>query len=464
MPHHSQVHDPASQQVSSGIKGQTESSDKGDERATGCLQMTAVTKVGCEEKDGMEGNIIPNTLSVKPSWSFSFTVGILHATIRWFMYVGLFFRRVLSLSHVSQAVEIAPKPQFWRVMGIENGDRLQAQEWLQKVSPGRHSLAEVSAQELYATLTMFGTPKSALDGWLVDRAFLGITPLSTPADAVVDVVAITGLGGHAMGSFRSTDGSFVWLRDVLPKTLPKARILTYGYDTALVKNKSKESVRDLAKVFLDTLAGFRYRTKTQQRPLCFVGHSLGGVVLKEALAIADLNQDADPHEIVLSTYGLILLGVPNLGLRHPQLMTMVEGNPNQQFVRDLVVDEDEAPSPYLDELTAKFSRVCSRVTPPFHIVSYYETERSPTVKVSTAIIVLAQEADVSPQATRRIALRNEWRAYDDGDSAFCRTHQSSCPRCGTSPNASHESQGISSVQSRQRPSIHSPPGQDSEAG
>jgi hypothetical protein len=44
------------------------------------------------------------------------------------MYVGLFFRRVLSLSHVSQAVEIAPKPEFWRVMGIENSDRLYAQE------------------------------------------------------------------------------------------------------------------------------------------------------------------------------------------------------------------------------------------------------------------------------------------------------------------------------------------------
>jgi surfactin synthase thioesterase subunit len=407
MPHHAQVYDPASQRVSSDMKGQIKLSDKGDKCATECLQVTAVTQTGCEEKDDVEVNIEPNTLSVEPSWSFSFTVAILHATIWWFQYVGLCLRRVLGTSRVSQAAKIPPKPRFWRVMGIENGDRLQAQEWLQKVSPGRYSLAEVSTQRLCATLTTFGKPKPALDSWSVESAFLGITPLSSPADAAVDVVAITGLGGHAMGSFRSTDGSFLWLRDVLPKTLPEARVLTYGYDTALVKNKSKESIRDLAKVFLDALSGFRYRTQTQQRPLCFVGHSLGGVVLKEALAIADLNQDADFHEVVLSTYGLILLGVPNLGLRHPQLMTMVEGDPNQQFVRDLVVDEDEAPSPYLDELTGKFSRVCSRVTPPFNVISYYETERSPTVKVSIVIFMLAQEADVSAQATRRIALRNE---------------------------------------------------------
>jgi hypothetical protein len=389
MLHHPQVHDPASQRVSSDTKGQIESSDEGDKCATECLQMAAITKVGCKEKDGLEENIKPDTLSIEPSWSFSFTIAVLHATIWWLQYVGLFLRRVLCLSRVSQATKIPPKPQFWRVMGIENNERLQAQEWLQKVSPGRHSLAEVSAQRLCATLTTFGKPKLALNSWSVESAFLGITPLSSPTDAVVDVVAITGLGGHAMGSFRSTDGDFIWLRDVLPKTLPKARILTYGYDTALVKNKSKESVRDLAKVFLDVLSGFRYRTETERRPLCFIGHSLGGVVLKEALAIADLNQDADFHEVVLSTYGLILLGVPNLGLRHPQLMTMVEGNPNQQFVRDLVVDEDEAPSPYLDELTGKFIRVCSRITPPFHIVSYYETERSPTVKVSIVISMLA---------------------------------------------------------------------------
>jgi len=69
-----------------------------------------------------------------------------------------------------------------------------------------------------------------------------------------------------------------------------------------------------------------------------------------------------------------------------------------------VVDEDEAPSPYLNELTAKFSRVCSRVTPPFHIVSYYETERSPTVKVRANIFACTDDANTNVQATQRIAI------------------------------------------------------------
>jgi len=383
--------------------------------------MATSTRPDSEEKDGGKENIKPDKFSAEPSWIFSFAVAFVQATLWWLQYIGLFFRHALGSSRVPQAARMSPKPQFWRVTGIENCDRLHAQEWLQKASPGGHSLAGVSTQRLCATLTTYEKPKPALDGWSVESAFLGITPLSGPADAAVDVVVITGLGGHAMGSFRSTDGTFVWLRDALPKTLPKARILTYGYDTALLRNKSKESIRDLAKVFLDALAGFRYGTKTQQRPLCFIGHSLGGVVLKEALAIADINQNADSHEVVLSTYGLILLGVPNLGLRHPQLMTMVEGNPNQQFVRDLVVDEDEAPSPYLNELTAKFSRVCSRVTPPFHIVSYYETERSPTVKLhKESRFELSSE--LMMMVTERSAERIGHTIRDDGHLPMAHTN------------------------------------------
>jgi predicted alpha/beta hydrolase family esterase len=401
--------DSAGERGTSIANRQKEFSIESNERSIERPDLAAVSAADDEEKYDTKQNNKLLTLRANPSWSLSLAVAVAAATKWWFLYIILSIRHVLGSSSAPQATKTSPKPQFWRVSGIEASDEDHAQEWLRKVSPDRYSLAKVSPHRLCATLVTFDKPTPALAGWSMDNAFLGITPLASPADSVIDIVAVTGLGGHALGSFRSTDGRFVWLRDVLPKTLPKARILTYGYDTALVKNKSKESIRDLAKVFLDALAAFRRRTETQRRPLCFIGHSLGGVVLKEALAISEIHQDNDFHEVVLSTYGLILLGVPNLGLRHPQLMTMVEGQPNQQFVRDLVVDEDEAPSPYLDELTGKFSRVCSRIVPPFHIVSYYETERSSTVKVRSIISDFADTADDDTQVNLpRIALRVDW--------------------------------------------------------
>lgn len=79
------------------------------------------------------------------------------------------------------------------------------------------SLAPDSERTLNATLTTFGQPSPGRNSWRVDRYFIGLTPLNDPDDANVDIVAVTGVGGHALGSFRSDDGSAVWLRDFAPQ-------------------------------------------------------------------------------------------------------------------------------------------------------------------------------------------------------------------------------------------------------
>jgi hypothetical protein len=278
-----------------------------------------------------------------------------------------------------------PKPRFWRIQGIEKSREIEARTWAEQLSPGRYSLAETGEGLLCATVTANQKPKLAETQWHIDSEFHGITPLFTPDNAKVDTIALTGLGGHALGSFRLADGQFVWLRDALPRTVSKARILTYGYDTKLQGDQSKPSIGRLASVFLDALVAFRRDTGTQRRPLCFIGHSLGGVILKEALTMSHRTVDVDRHSIVLSTYGLVLLGVPNLGLRHQQLMTMVYGQPNEKFIHDLIVDGDEEPSPYLEKLTGDFSDLCSKISPPFNIWSYFEDTKSPTVLVSARL-------------------------------------------------------------------------------
>jgi hypothetical protein len=61
------------------------------------------------------------------------------------------------------------------------------------------------------------------------------------------VIAISGLGGHAFGSFKERGGPFMWLRDVLPLDFPKASILIYGYDTQLEQSVSFQNLADLGK-------------------------------------------------------------------------------------------------------------------------------------------------------------------------------------------------------------------------
>lgn len=77
-----------------------------------------------------------------------------------------------------------------------------------------------------------------------------------------------------------------WPRDLLPKTVPFSRILTFGYDTtirhSLIGPEScHNTVRDIANDLLNLLEA--ERRCEPERPLLFIVHSLGGIVLKEML-------------------------------------------------------------------------------------------------------------------------------------------------------------------------------------
>jgi hypothetical protein len=82
------------------------------------------------------------------------------------------------------------------------------------------------------------------------------------------------------------------------------------------------------------------------------------------------------------TYGLVFMGVPNLGLRHSQLETVVRGQANEAFIKDLLVKSDGEASQFLKYLTREFAALDGRRSLPFDIISYYETVSSPTIVVS----------------------------------------------------------------------------------
>jgi hypothetical protein len=90
----------------------------------------------------------------------------------------------------------------------------------------------------------------------------------------------------------------MWLRDFLPPSVPNARILIYGYDTKLPGSQSEASILELSKKLLESvktsrsgesvslvvmriLEAFETDAGQKNRPLIFIGHSLGGLVLKQ---------------------------------------------------------------------------------------------------------------------------------------------------------------------------------------
>lgn len=71
----------------------------------------------------------------------------------------------------------------------------------------------------------------------------------------------------------------MWLRDALPKDIPTARIMTYGYNSIIANSTSMQNLEDLATSFRDSLLPL-VRSDTL-RPIIFIGHSLGGLIVKQ---------------------------------------------------------------------------------------------------------------------------------------------------------------------------------------
>ncbi|KAI3333095.1 hypothetical protein F4824DRAFT_491112 [Ustulina deusta] len=188
-----------------------------------------------------------------------------------------------------------------------------------------------------------------------DSGFYGITPLyEHEKDAYVDLIAVTGLGGHAFGSWKSPTSDEMWLRDYLPKDIPNHRVILYGYNTKLQESQSKQSIEDLGATFMENITSFRDATESSQRPIIFIGHSLGGLVIKEALLRAD-GSSGNISNLHKACFGMFFFGVPNLGLRYDQLLAIVRDRPNEALIKSLVVDRDSAPS-YLKRISDQFSK------------------------------------------------------------------------------------------------------------
>ncbi|KAF7509588.1 hypothetical protein GJ744_007626 [Endocarpon pusillum] len=59
--------------------------------------------------------------------------------------------------------------------------------------------------------------------------------------------------------------------------------MTFGYNAAAAFGQSTPDVIDHAKGLLSSLVAKREKSEEKDRPLIFVAHSLGGIVVKQAL-------------------------------------------------------------------------------------------------------------------------------------------------------------------------------------
>lgn len=206
---------------------------------------------------------------------------------------------------------------------------------------------------------------------IIDDHFFDLTVLTSPRDVnhKVDILAISGLGSHAYGSYVHKLDGHMWLSDSLNKDCPFARVVIYGYNSKLQGSESFDDLDGLASSFQIALSRLTTSSK-DKKPLVIIGHSLGGLVIKQSLIrIAD--SDYEPR-LLDSVVGAIFLGVPNDGIDIECLIPMVKDQPNRSLLESI----NRINSEILRMQKLNFFKVLENSN--IDLFCFYETLRSPT--------------------------------------------------------------------------------------
>lgn len=150
---------------------------------------------------------------------------------------------------------------------------------------------------------------------------LGLEILYEPPEArnpVVDIIFVHGLTGSSYDTwlYSSRTTKTHWPSDLLKAEIPDARLLSFGYDADVVgwwSPASNNRIGNHAENLLGRVTRLKERTSSEDRSVIFVMHSLGGLVVQNALDLSRSSPDPHLRKLEQATIGLVFLGTPHFG-------------------------------------------------------------------------------------------------------------------------------------------------------
>ncbi|MBD2616141.1 hypothetical protein H6G94_33690 [Nostoc punctiforme FACHB-252] len=191
------------------------------------------------------------------------------------------------------------------------------------------------------------------------------------ADRRGDVIFVHGLGGHPQTTWHPQDKEdnqswLYWLGEDLKDT----GIWSFGYEAEFSNWKGKAMPRfDQARNFIQWLENKRLG---KEQPLIFITHSLGGLLVKEVVRLADTY---GKQAFINQLKGIVFLATPHNGSH----LANTVGILNKVLRTTVSVEELEASNPWLRDIDAWYRQKVGQ----FRITTqvYYETQETLRYKV-----------------------------------------------------------------------------------
>ncbi|KAK9788188.1 putative NB-ARC domain-containing protein [Seiridium cardinale] len=133
---------------------------------------------------------------------------------------------------------------------------------------------------------------------------------------LVDIVAVHGLSEDSAEAWTDPETGLNWLRDLLPRHIAVARVLTYGYDASpatFLGNGASLNIQRGAECLVQELYADRNFAGTRKRPIIFICHGLGGILVKKSLVYSSTRTAAKIDHLwdqFVSTFAILFFGSP----------------------------------------------------------------------------------------------------------------------------------------------------------
>lgn len=198
---------------------------------------------------------------------------------------------------------------------------------------------------------------------------------SRPSASCVDIVAVHGLDENGTTAWTHPETQCFWLRDLLPCDISDARVLAFSYKadaTSFFGSASADRILHNAQTLLEELNAERELEDCTERPIIFLCHGLGGIIVKKALAISATSTSAKLahlHSIITSTFGLIFFGTPHEGIEKGKWYLLLRGLKGILREQSQLFAAIEKNSETLQNITEQFTPLLKQ----FYIHNFWET-------------------------------------------------------------------------------------------
>ncbi|PLB55732.1 hypothetical protein P170DRAFT_400102, partial [Aspergillus steynii IBT 23096] len=128
---------------------------------------------------------------------------------------------------------------------------------------------------------------------------------------IADIFLVHGLGSNPETTWKSDPENGVsWVLD-LCKDLSDCRVFAFNHNSRWSDNTLSKSLRDHGDDLFRSLGPWRNSEEEQRRPIIFIGHSFGGLVIKQAVVLA--KEDGRYEQTFTETPKYIFMGTPHKG-------------------------------------------------------------------------------------------------------------------------------------------------------